>query len=398
MPYCAYCARLTKPTREHVFPCFLDKRADRQGLYYSSAAEKYVEGAPVVRDVCDTCNNEALSRLDDYASGLFDRYFAHTIVKPVAFQCDPSRLSRWLLKVMFNGQRAFGGVEKPFLPYRPYILGKEPHSPRKVFLFGGVMAPSEFEGRFVLPRDFRLSDLRLDERLLGVEFDIAHMLTLNSFMLCVISLKDAEVEALPVNVMLTLKNKLGLVRFNDEGEIVFDPSDSRIDHVSHKVNQTKNKPWLFGKNGEVVVGNKTFKMTAHPRMQQAKSAIRDNKLSLMSIEADSNLFAAIGFKVYPPQLREIQTPLGTSTSGSKLAYAVIERRKYKTYVKLVDPKELDRPHLYMRTGIEQSDENWRLWRSAFERTGLIYLFEGVGKVLGDGKVLCAVSILTVNIN
>ncbi|WP_323018432.1 hypothetical protein [Castellaniella sp.] len=398
MSYCVYCEQLTKPTREHVFPSFLNKRADRQGLYYSAAAEKYVEGAPVVRDVCDACNNETLSRLDDYASDLFDRYFVHVIVKPVLFQCDPNRLSRWLLKVMFNGQRAFGGVEKSFLPYRPYILGKDPYPPRKVFLFGGVMVPSKFEGRFVLPRDFRLSELRPDERLLGVEFDIAHMLTLNSFMLCVISLKDVKLEVLPSNITLTLKNGLGLVQFSDEGEIFFDPSDSRIDHVSHKVNQTRNKPWLFGRNGNVVVGNKIFKITAHPRMRQSGSAVRDNKLSLMSVNVDNKLFAMIGFQVYPPQLREIQTRLGTSISESKRAYAIIERRKYKTYVTLVDPKELGRPHLDMRTGIEQSDENWRLWRSAFERTGLIYLIEGVGNAPRSSSVLCAVPILKVSIH
>ncbi len=396
MPLCVYCERPTKPTREHVFPDFLEKRADRSGLYYTAAAEKYVEGAPVVRDVCDVCNNKTLSRLDAYAAELFDRYFAHTIVRPVRFECDLDRLSRWLLKVIFNGQRAFGGIDTPFRPYRPYMLGADPRPPRKVFLFGGVMAPSMFEGRLVLPRDFRLSDLRLDERLLGVEFDIAHMLTLNSFMLCVVSMKDPDVRELPLNVVLTLKNSLGLVQFGGNGDVVFDPDVSRIDHVSHKVKQTRNRPWLFGKSGEVVVGDKKFKMTAHPQVQQSESTIRDGKLSLASIEVDRHLFAAIGFKVYPPQLREIQASIGSNVAESKRAVAVVERRKYKTYVRLLDPNELHRPHLDTPSGIEQSEENWLLWKSAFERTGLIYLLEGVGAVAGVSDVLCAVPVASVD--
>lgn len=366
----------------------------KAGLYFTSAANKYVERAPRVRDVCGVCNNGVLSRLDTYASKLFDKYFADPIVSQVTFQCRRDEFCRWVLKVLFNGQRGFGGVSKPFFPYREYILGNGA-SPRRLLLLGAVMGPSHLNNTLIFPRDFRVSDLRLPELELGVEFELAHALTLHSYLFCIVSMLGEVSEEQESRVVHYLGNALGASLMDVNGTITFDPNSAKLDHVSNKVRQAMHKPAQFGKDGYVEVGSKTYLMTAFPPEGLPLPRYRDNKIALATIRDGDRDYAVVGFNDFPSHLKEADEELGLPIQSSSLAYARIERRSFKTYLHLVDPLELDAPHLLPTTGIAQSDDNWLMWKRAIERNGLLYLCEGVvGRQPGPLRVRCAVQVLS----
>jgi len=391
MAKCVYCGIDRKVSREHIFPDFLEKRSNKAGLYFTSAANKYVEGAPTVRDVCRVCNGGVLSRLDAYASKLFDLYFAHPIVSPVTFKCRRNEFCRWLLKVLFNGQRGFGGVSKPFLPYREYILGEGQPS-RQILLFGAVMGPSRLNGQLIFPRDYRIGDLRLPELELGAEFELAHMLTLNSYSFCVISIFGGASEEQERRVIQYLENAFGVTLMDEAGTITFDPDSARMDHVSNKVRQAMHKPAQYGKNGYVEVGKKTYLMTALPAAATfPRSCYRDTKVALATIRTGDRTYAAAGLGYFPTWLAEVDEEFGATIQPSPLAYAKIERRSFKTYVSLVDPLELDAPHLKAVAGIVQSDENWLMWKEAIESNQLLYLCEwGNHREPVPTRIRCAV--------
>jgi len=64
---CAYCGRAEKLTREDLFATFLRNFYPSYRTYLDHRRRKEFHGtAPVVRDVCQVCNNELLSDLDRY--------------------------------------------------------------------------------------------------------------------------------------------------------------------------------------------------------------------------------------------------------------------------------------------------------------------------------------------
>jgi hypothetical protein len=392
MAKCIYCEIDRKISREHILPNFIEKRTGKAGLYFTAAANKYVEGAPTVRDVCRVCNEGILSRLDAYASKLFDMYFTNPIVSPVSFKCQPDDFCRWVLKVLFNGQRGFGGTSKPFLPYRGYILNKDP-PPRRVLLFGSVMGPSRLNGQLIFPRDHRVSDLRLPELELGVEFELAYMLTLNSYSFCVVSMLGEVREDQASRVIQYLGNALGASLMDGNGTITFDPSSATIDHVSNKVRQAMHKPAQYGKNGYVEVNKKTYLMTAFPAGNLPSPRYRDGKVTLATIPVGGRHYAVVGLWDFPSRLDEVDQELGAPIRPSSRAYARIERRSFKTYLFLIDPLELDAPHLKAVAGIAQSDENWLMWKRALESNRLLYVCGAVGQGSEPVRVRCAVEIL-----
>ncbi|MGY2142220.1 hypothetical protein ACW9I5_06005 [Pseudomonas azotoformans] len=107
MSFCAYCGKAAVMTREHIWAESLIKKYEDL-LTYNRSQHKFYKGDPVVRDVCDKCNNVVLGRLDEYFSGLFDREFRR-FLKPgetVSFDYDYDLLLRTLLKISYNAARS----------------------------------------------------------------------------------------------------------------------------------------------------------------------------------------------------------------------------------------------------------------------------------------------------
>ncbi|VVE36316.1 hypothetical protein PIN31009_03886 [Pandoraea iniqua] len=107
MKTCAYCnVANVKFTREHVWPDNIIEKCESL-LTYNPKHENFYKGDPIVKDVCGSCNNNHLSKIDDYLASLFDKYFASYIEsgQSAKFSYDYNFLLRGLLKISYNSAR-----------------------------------------------------------------------------------------------------------------------------------------------------------------------------------------------------------------------------------------------------------------------------------------------------
>jgi hypothetical protein len=139
---CAYCDNpLTSDnrTKEHVVnKSFLNNYyQDTKG--YANCYNKITSNYLTIGDVCNVCNNEVLSLLDSYFLEFYEAVYNEQIITPtykVKFNYDFDRLSRWLLKTLYNSERKNG---YDFIPpilhqYRDYITGKNKQIDFKVIV------------------------------------------------------------------------------------------------------------------------------------------------------------------------------------------------------------------------------------------------------------------------
>ncbi len=74
MKSCAYCNGNGLLTKEHIWPRSLITKYE--GLKtYNPRNNTFYNGEPVIKDVCATCNNVHLSKLDYYLSELYENIF-----------------------------------------------------------------------------------------------------------------------------------------------------------------------------------------------------------------------------------------------------------------------------------------------------------------------------------
>lgn len=108
MKHCTYCNGQGSLTKEHIWPRSLITKYE--GLKtYNPRINTFYNGEAVIKDVCATCNNIHLSKLDTYMSNLHEKYFQHILLPGDAacIEYDYNLLLRALLKISFNSARAF---------------------------------------------------------------------------------------------------------------------------------------------------------------------------------------------------------------------------------------------------------------------------------------------------
>jgi hypothetical protein len=142
MRTCAYCGSDSKLTKEHILPRCIYKRTPDHDLQIFKS--KSVGGELTVGDVCNTCNNVALSQLDNYICKLFDLYFYQVILQnqTVDFQYNFHYLTRWLLKTSYNSARTQqdNRDSKLLAQYTDYILGNS-LCPSKLAIYVQLITP-----------------------------------------------------------------------------------------------------------------------------------------------------------------------------------------------------------------------------------------------------------------
>jgi hypothetical protein len=155
MAECAFCGEMAALTREHLWPSGLHRRLQAVNRQTETSmwlrrADKELASEPIVKDVCATCNNITLSKLDDYICELFDRQFVAIFVAipqrhdEVPFEYEYHRLKRWLLKICFNSARIHSSIDLfAFAPLLPYILGRSESPGRSVRLYVQLSYPGE---------------------------------------------------------------------------------------------------------------------------------------------------------------------------------------------------------------------------------------------------------------
>jgi hypothetical protein len=131
MKKCAYCDKTdVKITNEHIVSKAFIKKYYEVGRGYSNFEDKYTENFPTVRDVCSKCNNENLNKLDVYFLNFYGKYIPENIVNSaseIKIEFDFDKLSKWLLKTLYNSERknAYSHLPQKLHRYKNYILGKD---------------------------------------------------------------------------------------------------------------------------------------------------------------------------------------------------------------------------------------------------------------------------------
>lgn len=131
---CAFCGVKNNLSREHIFPNGIIKKFEYEMLSYNDKSNKIFRTDMVVKDVCETCNNGILSKLDSHFVQLFEKNMQKPIYPGhcVEFEFEYNFLLRELLKISFNSARAssdgFKAV-KALRKYVPYILGHVSEAP-----------------------------------------------------------------------------------------------------------------------------------------------------------------------------------------------------------------------------------------------------------------------------
>jgi hypothetical protein len=142
---CAYCSKEQPLSKEEVFPKFLAHKVGFHVFVDRRRGLKPLRAPPVLRDVCQNCNNVVLSQLDSYASSLFKSYFFVPIPSPVqvTFSYKFELLHRWLLKVVYNFARATSQRTDVFQGYIPYILGEHSEPKTSSTILVGIFEASQ---------------------------------------------------------------------------------------------------------------------------------------------------------------------------------------------------------------------------------------------------------------
>ena len=197
MRICAYCGSKGKMTKEHLYPNCLQERRQGDRVYSSNAIpDRFVSGSALqIKDVCETCNNEVLSELDQYFCGLYESLIAGRIIQPgeqILFRYEYHPLLRWLLKMLYNNARAGKAARKHterLKEYSSYIIGKE-GTPTEILLFIRLTVPFEGESGELLPSHMTcgLIDLKAFDYRLGETY----LVSIDSFSFIVVILTGAS--------------------------------------------------------------------------------------------------------------------------------------------------------------------------------------------------------------
>ncbi|WP_138429612.1 HNH endonuclease [Fodinibius saliphilus] len=173
---CAYCGSKENLTKEHVIPDCINKRNPDQEISYFSRKNKIFGSDLTIKDVCEKCNNDYLSTLDQYICDLHDKYFSSYVEtdEQIIFKYDYDLLLRSLLKILYNSSRVNKTRFKSLQKLKKYILhGENRPTHIKLYLklitpyklkFGELIkAPPEFKKTGKLPPEFtRVTTLSAD--------------------------------------------------------------------------------------------------------------------------------------------------------------------------------------------------------------------------------------------
>ena len=184
---CAYCKSNAKLTREHVFPQFIIKK-ETDMLSFSEKAAKIRKMELTTKDVCAKCNNEELSRLDDYICRLYDSHFAKIIYRNEAlqFSYDFGKLARWLLKVSYNSSRSMG-IDADVLGNYTTVILTNGEIPKRLMIFLDIVTPTTIqsenlifkEDKEIAPRAIRCARIHIPDN--SLENYTIRLIALNSY-------------------------------------------------------------------------------------------------------------------------------------------------------------------------------------------------------------------------
>jgi hypothetical protein len=177
MKQCAYCDSLDRLTKEHVIPSWYVQTPGEALVFNAKKPLSHRKGEMLIKDVCQSCNNGVLSKLDAYGKLLWDHFFSRAVYhgETVPFEFDRSLLLRWLLKLSFNSARVHNADVSVLSTFRSAILGRD-ELPANLRCFVHLISPAEFGSKgepspatrdnanadmLLMPHWFRITQLRM---------------------------------------------------------------------------------------------------------------------------------------------------------------------------------------------------------------------------------------------
>jgi hypothetical protein len=145
--FCQYCFRefnnKRQRTGEHIIPQGIIKLFPEQNISYFKGKEFIDNKGRTIADVCSCCNNDLLSKVDDYGKELIqDQYLEIIPVEQVedSFEkkIDYFLLTRWLMKIIYNDRRSMDLNCTWFKKARGYMLEGTLVENLKFSIFAGV--------------------------------------------------------------------------------------------------------------------------------------------------------------------------------------------------------------------------------------------------------------------
>ena len=105
---CAYCGKEAKGTNEHIISCAILDLFPECYITFDYTRNKVHQADPMIKDVCEECNNQKISYIDSYAKGFISQYFTkkYTENDKVEIEYDYVMIQKMLLKYAFNDLRA----------------------------------------------------------------------------------------------------------------------------------------------------------------------------------------------------------------------------------------------------------------------------------------------------
>jgi len=104
----AYCGKEAKGTKEHIISRAILNLFPECYLTFDGARHVIHEADPVVKDVCEDCNKNRISYIDNYAKEFISRYFTRKYNENdiVEIEYDYVMIQKMLLKYAFNDMRS----------------------------------------------------------------------------------------------------------------------------------------------------------------------------------------------------------------------------------------------------------------------------------------------------
>lgn len=130
---CQYCFKPFdngehRKTAEHIFPAGIIALFPEQQISFPGNRAAFVDNRGMtISDVCKRCNNFELSRLDSYGKSVIEEQFLEEIPasqydKFFTKRLDYMLLTRWILKIIYNSERALHNDVTWFLSAIGFIL------------------------------------------------------------------------------------------------------------------------------------------------------------------------------------------------------------------------------------------------------------------------------------
>lgn len=380
---CAYCGKDGKMTKEHVFPNFINDLIKTKMLSFINGVDKAFIDDPEIKDVCSNCNNIILSNLDSYAKNLSEKYFIQHINTKLIFEYSFNSLLRWILKVIYNGCRAFKSSYSMLKPYVPFILDENKLYPNTL-LYICTMKSSYYKKQFIEPKTIGISEIFIrDKEKKFNNIILAKAFYFYSYFFILIGFNKNPEEKHIIDIDNFVKDNFGAIQIKPElNNIEIDPLVSKLDYMTHMYIQNLYNPkkidssyiskipelreFTFYDYNDKIDSTQNYILTFH-----------DFNIPVLAFEED---------KIHPNLLiNNFELENFKLVEEFKNAGIKIERQYLQTYIYIIDYLELDNPYLSPISGIYQSIENWNNWKNAINRNDNFVLIGTVGNNINYEK-------------